>query len=80
MVFINAGGIRAGLTKGNITLANIISVSPYDNEVILVTLTGKDILDLLKIACKKCSNTRKFRRRFFKHQEEWKFYIIAAEI
>lgn len=53
MVFINAGGIRAGLTKGNITLANIISVSPYDNEVILVTLTGKDILDLLKIACKK---------------------------
>ncbi|KLI57869.1 bifunctional metallophosphatase/5'-nucleotidase [Brachyspira hyodysenteriae] len=53
MVFINAGGIRAGLTKGNITLANIISVSPYDNEVILVTLTGKDILDLLKMACKK---------------------------
>ncbi|MEI0486165.1 bifunctional UDP-sugar hydrolase/5'-nucleotidase [Brachyspira intermedia] len=53
IVFINGGGIRAGFTKDNITLANIMTVSPYDNEVILVTLTGKDILDLLRVACKK---------------------------
>ena len=53
IVFINGGGIRAGFTKGNITLANIMTVSPYDNEVILVTLTGKDILDLLRVSCKK---------------------------
>ncbi|CRF32246.1 5'-nucleotidase/2',3'-cyclic phosphodiesterase-like esterase [Brachyspira suanatina] len=53
IVFINSGGIRAGFSKGDITLANIMTVSSFDNEVILVTLTGKDILDLLKIACKK---------------------------
>ncbi|WP_256097188.1 5'-nucleotidase C-terminal domain-containing protein [Brachyspira hampsonii] len=34
------------------TLANIMNISSFDNEVILVSLTGKDILDLLKISCK----------------------------
>ena len=53
IVFINSGGIRAGFTKGDITLANVMTVSSFDNEVILVTLTGKDILDLLRIGCKK---------------------------
>lgn len=53
IVFINGGGIRAGFTKCDITLANIMTVSPYDNQVILITLTGKDILDLLRVACKK---------------------------
>ena len=52
MVLINAGGIREGFTKGYITLANIMTISSFDNEVILVSLTGKDILDLLKISCK----------------------------
>ncbi|WP_096736888.1 bifunctional UDP-sugar hydrolase/5'-nucleotidase [Brachyspira sp. G79] len=52
IVFINSGGIRAGFSKGDITLANIMTVSSFDNEVILVSLTGKDILDLLKISCK----------------------------
>lgn len=53
IVLINSGSIRAGFNKGDITLANIMTVSSFDNEVILVTLTGKDILDLLKISCKK---------------------------
>ncbi|PTY41026.1 bifunctional metallophosphatase/5'-nucleotidase [Brachyspira hampsonii] len=53
IVFINAGGIRAGFTKGDITLENVMTVSSFDNEVILVTLTGKDILDILRVSCKK---------------------------
>ncbi|WP_300757274.1 bifunctional UDP-sugar hydrolase/5'-nucleotidase [uncultured Brachyspira sp.] len=52
MVLINAGGIREGFSKGDITLANIMTISSFDNEVILISLTGKDILDLLKISCK----------------------------
>lgn len=51
MVLMNSGGLRTPLKKGDITLGNIQNeFFPFDNEVVLVTLTGKDILDMLKIS------------------------------
>lgn len=54
MVLMNSGGLRTPLKKGDITLGNIQNeFFPFDNEVVLVTLTGKDVLDMLKISGKK---------------------------
>ena len=51
MVLMNSGGLRTPLKKGDITLGNIQNeFFPFDNEVVLVTLTGKDVLDMLKIS------------------------------
>ncbi|WP_300366981.1 bifunctional UDP-sugar hydrolase/5'-nucleotidase [Brachyspira sp.] len=54
IVFMNSGGLRTPLKEGDITLGNIQNeFFPFDNEVILVTLTGKDIIDMLKISGRK---------------------------
>ena len=54
MVLMNSGGLRTPLKKGDITLGNIQNeFFPFDNEVVLVTLSGKDVLEMLKISGQK---------------------------
>lgn len=43
----NAGGIRSGIRKGNITYSDLISISPYGNVLIEKELTGSQIMDIL---------------------------------
>ncbi|CAG8507670.1 4734_t:CDS:2 [Dentiscutata heterogama] len=45
---INAGGIRAGLSEGHITKANILTILPFNNSLVILPLTGKDISDVLE--------------------------------
>jgi 2',3'-cyclic-nucleotide 2'-phosphodiesterase (5'-nucleotidase family) len=45
---INSGSIRAGLLRGNITLANIFTVLPFENYLVEISLTGKNITDMLE--------------------------------
>ncbi len=47
--FINGGGIRADIAKGDITYADIIAVHPFGNSVCLVEATGQQILDALEL-------------------------------
>ncbi len=42
----NNGGLRAGIPKGPITLRTIIEVMPFDNRLVLVTLTGAQVQEL----------------------------------
>lgn len=54
IVLMNSGGLRTPLKQGDITLGNIQNeFFPFDNEVVLVTLTGKDVLEMLKISGQK---------------------------
>jgi len=46
----NPGGIRDDLTAGPVTLADIISVMPFDNVIIQMKLTGKQITQVLVLA------------------------------
>ncbi|MGW4353668.1 bifunctional metallophosphatase/5'-nucleotidase [Nocardia sp. NPDC004582] len=46
--FMNPGGVRAGLSGGNITYAQAYTVQPFGNQVVAVTLTGQQILNLLE--------------------------------
>lgn len=44
----NGGGIRASIHPGDISVADIYSVLPFDNTLIVVELMGMDILDALE--------------------------------
>ena len=48
IAFVNGGGIRATIKKGDITTANMISVHPYGNYLCYCYATGAEILDALE--------------------------------
>ncbi|CAM1345255.1 5'-nucleotidase C-terminal domain-containing protein [Tenacibaculum amylolyticum] len=43
----NYGGIRATIPKGNITKASAFKLMPFENELVVVELTGKKINELI---------------------------------
>ena len=45
--FVNNGGLRAALPKGNLIKGKIFELMPFDNELIVVTLDGKKTKMLL---------------------------------
>lgn len=46
----NAGGIRSGIPKGNVTYSDLISISPYGNVLVEKALTGQQIIDILEFS------------------------------
>jgi 2',3'-cyclic-nucleotide 2'-phosphodiesterase (5'-nucleotidase family) len=44
--YVNYGGLRASLPQGNITVGNIFEVMPFENEVVLLKVTGKAIREM----------------------------------
>ncbi|MEK7857624.1 MAG: bifunctional UDP-sugar hydrolase/5'-nucleotidase [Elusimicrobiota bacterium] len=39
----NGGGIRADMAKGPVTLRTLFDIMPFDNRLVKVTMTGKDL-------------------------------------
>jgi 2',3'-cyclic-nucleotide 2'-phosphodiesterase (5'-nucleotidase family) len=44
----NKGGLRNSLPQGNITIGNIFELMPFDNEVVLLKLSGSQIKDMVE--------------------------------
>ena len=44
----NMGGIRADLTKGDVTYENVLSIAPFENKICFVTLTGEQLMQLFR--------------------------------
>ena len=42
----NRGGVRADLTKGDVTYGDILDVAPFENKICFVTLTGEQLMKL----------------------------------
>lgn len=49
VAFVNGGGIRKDLEKGEVTYGDVISVHPFGNMACLVEATGQQILDALEL-------------------------------
>ena len=47
-VFMNAGGIRSGLFKGDISFKQLAEVYPFDSSIVVVKMTGKDVKSYLQ--------------------------------
>ena len=46
---LTIGGLRAPLPKGKITVGDIFELCPFDNEMVVLTLTGKQLRQTLDI-------------------------------
>lgn len=46
--FINGGGIRDQIQKGDITYGDIIAVQPFNNKTVVIEVTGQQIADALE--------------------------------
>lgn len=42
----NVGGIRAALSKGDVTFGDVLDVAPFENKICFLTLTGDKVLEL----------------------------------
>ncbi|HKR62527.1 MAG TPA: 5'-nucleotidase C-terminal domain-containing protein, partial [Thermoanaerobaculia bacterium] len=47
--FMNSGGIRSDLRAGDLVYADIFAVSPFDNFPAVVTMTGAQVLETLRL-------------------------------
>ena len=58
---LNNGGLRVPINKGDITRNRIYELMPFDNEIVIVELTGEKMLDLIEYVRKKSleKNSRK---------------------
>ena len=48
IAFVNGGGIRSTIKKGDITLNDILKVHPYGNSLTVIEVTGQQVLDALE--------------------------------
>lgn len=53
VVICNRGGMRATLPEGEIRVRNIFEVMPFDNELVMLTITGKKLLEGLNTIIEK---------------------------
>ena len=43
LAIINLGGIRAPLNEGNVSIASIYRIMPFENELVILKLKGRDL-------------------------------------
>ncbi|HWR39539.1 MAG TPA: 5'-nucleotidase C-terminal domain-containing protein [Patescibacteria group bacterium] len=48
IAFLNGGGLRTGIAAGNITMGKLYEVSPFDDTLITLDLTGEQIKAVLE--------------------------------
>ena len=44
----NVGGIRASLSKGAITIGDVLDMAPFENKICFLTLSGSKVLELFR--------------------------------
>lgn len=49
MAVVNIGGMRCNWGAGDITFRHVFELMPFDNELVILTMQGKDILALCNI-------------------------------
>jgi 2',3'-cyclic-nucleotide 2'-phosphodiesterase (5'-nucleotidase family) len=52
-VFLNNGGLRASLPKGEISKGKIFELMPFDNEMVLAVVSGKKMKELVNFISNK---------------------------
>lgn len=48
--FMNGGGLRAGISAGDVTFNNLMNVLPFNNTIVLARVSGQTIKDMLEMA------------------------------
>ncbi len=45
---VNNGGLRTSIGKGDVTVGDIFKVFPFENELVVLSLSGTDVMELFK--------------------------------
>lgn len=53
LCFLNNGGLRVSLPKGNIIVGNIFELMPFENSLVILELSGTQLLELLNFIAEK---------------------------
>ncbi len=48
VAIINGGGVRADIDKGNVSYGDLLNVNPFGNNLCVIEVTGRQILDALE--------------------------------
>jgi 2',3'-cyclic-nucleotide 2'-phosphodiesterase (5'-nucleotidase family) len=48
LAIYNMGGIRADLTKGDVTYGDVLDVAPFENKICFTTLKGDKVMELFR--------------------------------
>ncbi len=56
VAIVNGGGIRASIAAGDITLNDIMKVHPFGNQILVLEVTGQQLLDALEFASRDVPN------------------------
>ncbi len=48
IALVNNGGLRASINKGNVTVGDIFKVFPFENELVVLSLNGTDVMEFFK--------------------------------
>jgi len=51
----NMGGVRAELPSGTITRADVFAVMPFDNKIVVIPLSGKELVEVIERMASKYS-------------------------
>lgn len=49
MAVVNIGGVRCDWPQGAVTRRSVYQLMPFDNELVVITLSGADVLDLFGV-------------------------------
>lgn len=50
IAFLNSGGIRVSGSAGNITMSDMMTITPFENDIMSVLVSGQEILQVLEQA------------------------------
>ena len=50
LAFVNAGGLRADLPSGSVTMGDVLDAFPFTDRIVLLEMRGRDILAVLEQA------------------------------
>lgn len=53
LAIMNVGGIRNSILKGNVTKGDIMNTFPFSNRYVLMRISGRDLLETLRVAARK---------------------------
>ncbi|CAM3567203.1 bifunctional UDP-sugar hydrolase/5'-nucleotidase UshA [Parendozoicomonas haliclonae] len=60
LAVMNSGGIRASIDAGEITYRDILTVAPFGNGLAYVDMSGKEVVEYLKVVAAKPTNSGAF--------------------
>ncbi len=73
---VNNGGLRVPINAGDITVGNIFELMPFENEVMIATMTGKELIELFAYEAKHRKTS--FSNTELRYTEEGQF--VGAKI